>query len=202
MARTQRPTALFLGDDFAAGNDVIAYAYPQMVCDLFGLNCNVDAQSGTGFVNDGRNYSTQNSRLIDRLPRDQRIYGADLVIIDMGRNDVEVGPEAFGQAMEQCLREVRRFWPAAQIVVIAPSQLSAEPYPEYADRISIGRQITDSFGGVVIDPVAEGWYDGVDVSTIETSDHIHPNLDGHWLIARNFAESLQRHGIVAPKATN
>jgi lysophospholipase L1-like esterase len=194
MARTQRPTALFVGDDFPAGYE--GYAYPYAVCDLSGLNCNVDAQSGTGFINDGRAYSTENSRLMDRLPRDRRIYNADLVIIDAGRNDVEAGPEAYGRAMEQYLTEITRLWPTARIVVIAPSHLSAEPDPAYADQISMIGRITASFGGVLIDPVAEGWYSGVDISTIESADHMHPNKDGYQLIAQRLGESLQRHGLV------
>jgi lysophospholipase L1-like esterase len=199
MERTPRPTALFIGDDFAAGYEgVYVYAYPYIVCDVFDLNCNVDAQSGTGFLNNGQRYSPKNSQLVDRLPRDHLIYDANLVIIDAGRNDVEVGLEGYGQAMEQYLREVKQFWPAAKIVVMAPSYMSADPYPEYADMISIMGQITESFGGVLIDPVAEGWYDGVDLSIYQAPDRKHPNQAGHQLIAQKLAESLIRRGLIAP----
>jgi lysophospholipase L1-like esterase len=195
MERTQRPTVLFVGDDFGAGYQG-AYAYPQVMCDWYGLNCNVDAQPGTGFINNGRGYSMSNSRLIDRLPRDRRMYDANFVVIDAGRNDLTAGVEAYGQAMEQYLTEVRRFWPAAQIAVVAPSNLSADPPAYYAVLVSTIGHITDTFGGVLIDPVAEGWYDGVDVSTIQNPDHVHPNQAGHILIGRKLAESLQHHGLL------
>jgi lysophospholipase L1-like esterase len=195
MERALRPTVFFVGDDFAAGYHGV-YAYPRVMCDWYGLNCNVDAQPGTGFLNNGRDYSMSNSRLIDRLPRDRRMYNANFVVIDAGRNDLAAGVEAYGRAIEQYLTEVKRIWPAAQIAVVAPWYLSAEPYPYYSDLVSAIGHITEAFGGVLIDPLAEGWYNGVDVSTIQTSDHLHPNQAGHLLIGRKLAESLQYHGLL------
>jgi lysophospholipase L1-like esterase len=203
MKGTQRPSALFAGDDFTGGHGGFARnAYPYIVCSTIGLNCNVDAQSGTGFVNDGRDYATGTFRLIDRLRTDRMIYDVNLVVVDAGRNDLEAQPDVYGEALEQYLREVTRLWPAAEIVVIAPSWLSAEPYSDYTARTSMISQITESFGGVLIDPVAEGWYKGVDVSTKVLSDGVHPNPAGHELIADKFAESLRSHGIGQPGATN
>jgi lysophospholipase L1-like esterase len=201
MERKPRPTALFIGDDFAAGYEgVYVYAYPYIVCDVFDLNCNVDAQNGTGFLNDGKGHSPKNLRLLDRLARDHLIYDANLVIIDAGRNDLEVGVEGYGKALEQYLGVVKQFWPEAKIVVIAPSFMSTEPYPDYANLISVIGPITESFGGVLIDPIADGWYNDVDLSVYQAPDHLHPNQAGHQLIAQKLAESLIRRGLLEPPA--
>lgn len=203
MEGTQRPSALFAGDEFTAGYGGIGTnAYPYIVCDSIGLNCNVDAQTGTGFVNMDREHSPGTSRLIDRLPADRMVYAVDIVIVDAGRNDLGTPINAYGEALRQYLSEVSQSWPAAKIVVIAPSFLSPEPGSDYPDLISMISSITESFGGVLIDPVAEGWYQGVDLSTIEISDGIHPNQAGHRLIASKLVESLQSHGIGQSGATN
>lgn len=196
MEGTKRPSALFAGDDFAAGfGGVATNAYPYIVCSKIGLNCNVDAQTGTGFVNDGRNYSSGTFRLIDRLPTDRMIYDVNLVVVDAGRNDLEAPPDVYGEAMKQYLTEVSRLWPAAKIVVIAPSYLSAEPSSDYTDRISLTGQIVESFGGILIDPLAEGWYDGVDLSAKVLPDGVHPNQRGQEFIAKKLGESLRNRGI-------
>ena len=204
MEGAQRPSVLFAGDEFTAGYGGIGTnAYPYIVCDSIGLNCNVDAQTGTGFVNVDRVNSPGTVRLIDRLPTDRMIYAAaDVVVVDAGRNDLGTPINEYGEALQHYLREVKRSWPAAKIVVIAPSFLSAEPDTDYGARISIIRQITESYGGVLIDPVAEGWYQGVDLSTLELSDGIHPNQAGHRLIAKKLTELLIDHGIGQPGATN
>ena len=75
MEGAQRPSVLFAGDEFTAGYGGIGTnAYPYIVCDSIGLNCNVDAQTGTGFVNVDRVNSPGTVRLIDRLPTDRMIY--------------------------------------------------------------------------------------------------------------------------------
>ncbi len=111
-------------------------------------------------------------------------------------------PEVYGKALEQYLQQVSRLWPTAKIVVIAPSYLSAEPYSDYGTRITLISKIVESFGGIVIDPIAEGWYEGVDVSTLLLSDGVHPNQAGHLFIAKKLGESLRNHGIGHTGATS
>jgi lysophospholipase L1-like esterase len=200
MERPPRRTALFIGDDFTAGFEgVYVYSFPYVICDAFDLNCNVDAQNGTGVINDGHAYSASNSRLSDRLPRDRQLYAADLIVVDAGRNDLEAGIPAYGQAMQQFLREVKQTWPAAKIVVIAPSPMTTEPSPEYGEAVNVLSQITSSLGIVLIDPIAEGWYNGVELSDYQFHDRKHPNQKGQALIAQKLAESLVDHKLVEPK---
>jgi lysophospholipase L1-like esterase len=159
------------------------------------MNCNVDAQVGTGLVSDGRKFSSDTFRLIDRLPTDQMLYAADVVIVDAGRNDLEVPPTIYGNALEQYLRRVTEIWLGTKIVVIAPSYLSPEPYVDYDARISVISKVVKSFGGILIDPLAEGWYEAANVSILLLPDNVHPNQSGHQFIALKLEQSLLNRGI-------
>lgn len=203
MEATHRPSALFVGDNFPAGYGGIGRnAYPQIVCHSVGLNCGVDAQPGTGFVNDGREFSSSTFRLIDRLPTAQKLYDPDFVIIDAGRNDLQIEPPILAKAMAQYLQQVKRIWPAAKIVVIAPYYLSAVPDADYGARISLISQMVKSNHGLLIDPLAEGWYEGVDEFDMVLPDGLHPNQAGQEFIAERLANSLQNRGIGQSGATS
>lgn len=196
MEATQRPSALFVGDNFPAGYGGIGRnAYPHIVCYSIGLNCGVDAQPGTGFVNDGRDYSSSTLKMIDRVPKDQKLYDPDFVIIDAGRNDLEAAPPVFGEAVAQYLGQVKRIWPAAKIVVIAPYYLTAAPDADYGARLLLISQIVASHGAILIDPLAEGWYEGDDISVMLQPDGLHPNQAGQEFIAKKLGQSLQNRGI-------
>lgn len=195
MEMQERPSALFVGDDFLTWTQGF-YTYPYQVCDVFAVNCNVDAQGGTGFLNNGESYSGNNRRLIDRLPKDRGIFNADLIIIDAGRNDFPTEVEAFGGALGEYLAEVRRSWPEANIVVIVPWVMSAEQNPNYAEIASVVRQQTEMVGGVVIDPLEEGWFNDVDISELQMRDTLNPNQAGHTLIGKKLSESLERNGLL------
>lgn len=203
MEATQRPSALFVGDNFPAGYGGIGRnAYPHIVCYSIGLNCGVDAQAGTGFVNDGRDFSSSTFRLIDRLPTARKLYNPDFVIIDAGRNDLQAEPPTSREAVAQYLRQVKRLWPAAKIVVIAPYYLSAAPDADYAARLSLISPEVASHDGILIDPLAEGWYEGVDVSAMLQPDGLHPNQAGQEFIAQKLGKSLLNRGIGQSGATN
>ena len=203
MEKTQRPSALFIGDDFPAGYGGIGRnAYPQIVCYSIGLNCGVDAQPGTGFVNDGREYSSSSFQMIDRLPTDQKLYDPDFVIVDAGRNDRQAEPTVLGEAVTRYLQQVKRMWPGAKIIVIAPYYLATAPDPDYGARISLLSPIVAAQDGMLIDPVAEGWYEGVDESAMLQPDGFHPNQAGQEFLAKKLRESLQKRGIGQSGATS
>ncbi len=203
VEETQRPSALFTGDDFPAGYGGIGRnAYPQIVCYSIGLNCGVDAQPGTGFVNDGREYSSTTFQMIDRLPTDQKLYDPDFVIIDAGRNDHLAEPPVLGEAVARYLRQVKRMWPGTKIVVIAPYYLTTAPDPDHGARISLLSPIVAAQDGMLIDPVAEGWYEGVDESSMLQPDGFHPNQAGHEFLAKKLGESLKKRGIGQSGATS
>lgn len=192
----KRQSALFVGDDFPAGYGGIGRnAYPQITCYSIGLDCGVDAQPGTGFVNDGRDYSSTTFPLIDRLPTDQKLFDPDFVIVDAGRNDNQTPAPVLASATARYFQQISRIWPAAKLIAIAPYYLSPGPDPDYGTRIELLHPIVADHGGLLIDPAAEGWYDGVDESTMLQIDGLHPNQTGQEFIARKLAKSLQDRRI-------
>lgn len=194
---TYRPSLLVMGDDYASGYGGIARnAYPYILCNAVDVNCNVDAQTGTGLLNDGRAYSPDVDRLIERLARDREWYSVDLAIIDAGRNDAQAPLTSLSRALDKYLKRVGELWPDARLVVLGPATLSKEQAPDYPLRVAAMRDVVTRHGGILIDPAAEGWYDDVDLSTIRAEDGLHPTPLGHQLIARKIAEALQRDGII------
>ena len=110
---------LWMGDSFTAGEGSglpAARTYPHVVSERLGWQCRVDAQNGTGFVNDGWAASPDHAPLIGRL-RDQVHRGdASIVILDAGRNDVEATVGELEAAVAECLAALREVHPSARIV--------------------------------------------------------------------------------------
>lgn len=196
METTKRSSVLFAGDDFAAGyGGVGRNAYPYILCNSVGLNCFVDAQTGTGLINDGRAYGSGTQRLIDRLPMDASLYNADVLILDAGRNDSESLLWEYVAALEDYLEEAKRVWPEIMVFVVLPMYPSAGADPQYAARAVAVTDVVEWLGGVVIDPIALGWYAEADLPSFFSSGDGHPNQQGHALIARKLADVLAGHGI-------
>jgi hypothetical protein len=197
MELTRRPSLLVVGDDYASGyGGVPRNAYPYILCSAVGVNCNVDAQTGTGLLNDGRAYSPGMHRLIDRLATDYERYSVDIVIVDAGRNDLQTPLAALSSTLDRYLARVKQLWPDAKVVVLAPAHLTNIQAPDYPLRIAAMTDVVARHGGILVDPAAEGWYNDVDLSTIRAEDGLHPTPLGHQLIARKLGEALQRYGII------
>jgi lysophospholipase L1-like esterase len=197
MELTRRPSLLVVGDDYASGyGGVPRNAYPYILCNTVGVNCNVDAQTGTGLLNDGRTYSPGMHRLIDRLTTDYERYNVDIVVVDAGRNDLQAPLTSLSSTLDRYLTRVGQLWPDARVVVLAPAQLTNEQAPDYPARTAAMSDVVARHRGILIDPAADGWYNDVDLSTIRAEDGLHPSPLGHQLIARKLGEALQRYGII------
>jgi lysophospholipase L1-like esterase len=197
-APTTRPSVLFIGDSFTAGATIQEErAYPALIARRELWDLHVDAQGGTGFIADG--YATGNgdtSRLIDRLAADAHRYPrVDLVIIDAGRNDLSHPVGQLTAAMSQYLSAIRRQWPEAKIVTLVPSYVSPGAYESYPALIETLAAAASAVGGVLIDPVAEGWYDAVDTASMLSADGVHPNTKGSAYIGARILTSLRDSNI-------
>ncbi|MFI5509955.1 SGNH/GDSL hydrolase family protein [Mycobacterium sp. NPDC051804] len=194
LAKVPRSTALFVGDEFTAGYGGIGRnAYPRIVCNNMQFVCNVDASAGTRLVSTSD--AAADSALIDRLATDQKLYSADVLIVDAGRNDLDQPVPVYADALSQYLTRAAGSWPDAKIVVVAPTFLSPEPAEIYTSRLQAIQDAAASVGGIVVDPVSEGWYQGVDVASLLLPDSAHPNQAGHHHIADKLQQSLASHGI-------
>ena len=194
-----RINTLFVGDSFPAGDGVQDpdTAYPELLARATGMEPEIDAQGGTGFINKGPGSSDgHTSRLVDRLDRTASTFpNAELLIVDAGRNDLAWPVDDVAAAASDYLVQARNHWPHAQFVVIVPTFISASQRDGYQRLVQEMVASANRVGGIVIDPVAEGWYDNARTSEFLTSDEVHPNTQGHVLIAERLESSLRAHGI-------
>ena len=192
------PSMLITGDSFTAGTGAQTprTGYPCLVAKAMGWFCNVDAQGGTGFINDGHKLRSGNRPLIDRLAADKAQYLADVVIVDAGRNDGLWPAEQIAAAARRYFRTVRTTWPKAEVVYLAPAYLTTTASGAYRTALmSLLRTEVDAVGGVLIDPVAESWYAAKATKQYVSADRIHPNQAGHQYIADRLVSDLRKAGL-------
>lgn len=201
---SDRPPLLVIGDSFVAGAGVadVAESYPALLADATGMRLLVDGQGGTGFINDAVGTGNgDTSRLIDRLNADGQKYPeAAVVVIDSGRNDLRFPVDDLGSAVSDYLGHARAQWPAANIVVVVPSFITLQPFDRYPDVRSRFEAGAAKIGATLIDPIAEGWYQNVDVTTLLAVDQVHPSADGALFIAERMEQSLRSHGVIPTAA--
>jgi lysophospholipase L1-like esterase len=159
--------------------------------------CNLDAQPGTGYLNDGSANNAAFRPFAQRLEEDARKYRADVIVVDGGRNDTPAGASATAAAAAEYLAAVRRQWPRAVLVVIAPFfvTLAAVDYPV---GVELGQRLHDivpPLGGVVIDPMASGWAPPPEPATMVSTDGVHPNPAGHRYLADHLSQALREVGL-------
>lgn len=192
-----RPSALFVGDSFAAGTGAPSRddAHSCLTAVAMGWICNLDAQAGTGFIADGSNVDDTYERLIDRLPAVKKKYLADIVIIDAGRNDRRAPDERLRASITDYLDAVRAAWPKAQIVVIEPYFLNdPEPVLSSPVREHLAAE-TERVGGHLIDPFKEGW-------VLRDADSKDLDVESHRQIAQRLVAALRGLGLADLKVTD
>jgi lysophospholipase L1-like esterase len=198
---TGRPVALFVGDSFTAGTNVENPfdGYPQIITRSAHFDLELDAQGGTGFLNDGRNTGNgDTARLIDRLPLDAKQFPrVDLLVVDAGRNDLQRPINEVAEAISKYLESAREQWPNAIMVLVVPSFISAGPWDGYPQLLAAIRGVLASADVSLVDPVADGWYNGVQPQTLLDYDRVHPNAVGNAFIAERLLGSLRQLGIVS-----
>jgi lysophospholipase L1-like esterase len=179
--------ALWVGDSFTAGERALGPAsmtYPYLVSARLGWSCHVDAQNGTGFVNDGYAASPDCAPLLHRLPDDVRRYAADIVIVDAGRNDAEASTSALRQAVVEYLEALRAAYPTARLVLLAPSLFDRVQPPDYRRVAAVLRVAAPTYRAVVVDPAETGAFQeaGHDRSLV-CDDGFHPSAAGQSFYA-------------------
>lgn len=192
------PIALWAGDSFTDGEGARGWlhgraegrerTYPALVSAALGWRYVVDAQCGTGFVNPGWLASPDYAPLIARLPdvvaRHPRV---DVVVVDAGRNDAEADVAAVRDAAAHYLDAVRLAWPAAKVIVLAPTLLEAGQPAEYQRITGVLRELAG-----VLDPSADAAFvqacGAPDRWKLVCEDGFHPSVAGQAL----YAEVLTR----------
>ncbi|MCX6473847.1 SGNH/GDSL hydrolase family protein, partial [Rhodococcus sp. (in: high G+C Gram-positive bacteria)] len=104
--------------------------------------------------------------------------------------------------MTSYIDTVRDAWPDARLVIIVPTYVTPVPYDGYDQFVSALRSYGESVAATVIDPVADGWYADVDLTTLKFEDGVHPNAVGNAVIAQKLVESLTASGVIREGAPN
>lgn len=192
-----QPSALWVGDDYTAGVGRIDNAsYARIVCSRMGWACNVDAQGSTGFLDDGAaEYEGATQRLPARLAFDRATFRADVILVDAGRNDLEVPATELLSAMSDYVNALRDGWPTSRIVIIVPTFMSPVPYDGYDEFVAGIGDIADRVDADVLDPIALGWYAGVDIPSMQIEDRVHPNAVGNAYLAGVIERDLRALGL-------
>jgi hypothetical protein len=129
VAQAEVPSieAVFVGDDYTAGTEGLLSAdtFAGLTCERLRWVCNVDAESGTGYVSNGHTIKVTHSPYLDRLPHTAKTYAADVVVVSGGRNDGAT--RRGGVAIGAYFRAVRRAYPQAKVVALGAFWDDAEP---------------------------------------------------------------------------
>jgi len=193
------PLALFIGDSYTAGNSSAESSYGCRAAVEMGWLCAVSAFGNTGYVSGGPAnrwddpYTGKSSSYSERIPHLAAKYDPAVVVLDGGRNDDFVSRKYAYDAMLMTIKEARRAWPEARIVVIRPRLLAnpsdnAGMSDEFMERLLAepGAQ-----GVIFVDPI--GSLADTDTSGLLASDGVHPNRLGEQRMTKALVESLRRH---------
>lgn len=194
-----RPMALFIGDSYTAGNSSAEMSYGCRAAVEMGWLCGLSAFGNTGYVSGGSAnrwkdpYTGESSSYSERIPHLAAQYDPAVVVLDGGRNDDFVSRKYAYDAMLLTIKEARRAWPRARIVVIRPRLLAnpsdnAGMSDEFMERLLAepGAQ-----GVIFVDPI--GSLAHTDTSELLAADGIHPNRLGEQRMTEALVESLRRH---------
>jgi lysophospholipase L1-like esterase len=162
----------------------------------------VDAEGGTGYINNGTSNDPDFVRFAGRLKADVARYIPDIVIVDGGRNDRwSTGPDLIA-AVTSYLTAVREAWPHAHLVVVLPTFADAKLDTALNDTRPYIREAADRVGASLIDPVKLRWFDNSVVRTrLLGPDGVHPNDAGHAWYAERLTAAMHGLDLSAPVAS-
>ena len=187
------PAALWIGDSFTAGigGSRAGRPYPGVVSARLGWVSLVDAEGGTGYINDGRANEASFAPFSGRLADDVRRYRPDIVIVDGGRNDRWSTEQDLTKAVTSYLSAVHAAWPQARLVVILPSFLTSKLDADLRDVRLYIRQAAERQGAFVVDPARLGWLSSEPKQVLVSADGVHPNDAGHTWYAAQLTNALR-----------
>jgi lysophospholipase L1-like esterase len=196
-AADTRPSLLFIGDSYTAGNGPPEMSYGCMAAVRMGWLCNLSAAPGTGYISGGaaNPYRGPSKSFIERIPNLALVYQPDVVVLDGGRNDrFRPAGNVFG-AMTGTIGETRRAWPNARIAFIRPRFL-AHPDDDLGFNdafITRLREQPSAEGVTFLDPIKT--FTRKDTSAMLAEDRIHPNQPGELALTSALVESMRVQGF-------
>jgi lysophospholipase L1-like esterase len=201
VAEYDRPSVLFIGDSYTAGNGLGEMSYGCTTAVQLGWLCSLSAVPGTGYISGGPanrfvvdEYSGWSASFTERIPRLATVHDPDVVVLDGGRNDGFPPSEDVYREMVATIENVRRTWPEAAVVFVRP-RIITDPADNLGfDDAFIARLAAEpaTQGVLFLDPI--GSMIGRDTSRLLDEDRRHPNTLGSQAIGAALTESLEALG--------
>jgi len=185
------PISLWIGDSYTVGPGATGEAIATSIA--LGWQTDLDVQAGTGFVAAGPHpHRAQHPTrpLPDRLAADASSFlDVSVVVIDAGRND-RGRPEAeVSRAVASTLDTVAKDFPAAAVVVIAPSQITSKP-GDFPVIRRLLRQQASRHRFAYVDPIREGWIGHLSPAFASRGGR-HPNRKGYDYVVAHLAPAIE-----------
>lgn len=174
-----QPTLLALGNSSAV-------FYPYVVATKMGWNLAPYTEDGVDFVSGADDFALR----LDRVPATYRV---DYALIDCGWDDFNQPPEKVAAAADKYIQGVRANRPTATIVIVLPFSTTQDSAP-LAVTAEL-RRASEEAGVRVIDPVAQQWFRGVDMSQLVSPDGAHLDDNGETYYADKIVENLRQMGF-------
>ena len=198
--RATAPTLLVIGDSFAGGTgDPQITVYPELLGSALGYHAVVDAQGGTGFLNDGNNVKVagkpKTQRAIDRLDHDADTFLVDHIVVDLGRNDLGSEPLTVKPYVLAYFSKLREIWPTQKLAIVVPTYVTARVEDTVSAMRSLFYEIAGTYRAIVVDPVTRGWYRDQPLGPLLWNDHVHFSQKGNDLYAAKIANSMLAQGF-------
>lgn len=190
---------LFIGASYSIGLGATASSasYPSLLASQLHRSYSVDAVSGTGFQNPGRNHS---GTFAERLTHVRTTPAPRIVIIQGGRDDWHYPiSREYAAALHTIVLAQQRFT-AAQVVVLGPIPASLPVSAQVeAIRGALARACTAAHAGFV-DPITLHWITPANVHVFSGHIRGHPNNAGYAYITSKLQAALPGalHGARPP----
>lgn len=179
---TGRPVVAFLGDSYTAGDGLphkASQRWSKLVSNFFGWQEDNFGIGDTGYSTAG--VLAGGAPYYDRV-NEVASDGPAVVVVSGGRNDQKDDETAIWRVFTTLREEL----PDATIIGVQP-MFDAGPYPPLMTKIgqTVDRAVT-SVGGIYI-PLGNPLQGR---PSLIQSDHVHPNAEGHQVLARAIESAL------------
>ena len=192
-AEAARIDIAVLGDSYTAGSPMDSgeqSEWPALLTAAHPWDVTRYAVGGTGFVA-GRDAGT------DFAARVPDIVAAKpaVVLVEGGHDDSGSSPAEVAAAASTVLTDLRTGLPDAKIIVLGVLWPGSAPTKVFAIDGSL-KAVTDDVGGVFVDALRQGWFDGANGRLIG-SDGTNPTDEGHAALAQRIGDALIAAGVPA-----
>jgi lysophospholipase L1-like esterase len=187
------PRALWIGDSYTAGAGGTSTATGEAyrTSDALKWHVYLDAEGGTGFLENGHAANPRYRPVPDRLVHDKaEVSDPEVVVIDAGRDDLGFPAAKVRRAVVGYFRALARAFPSSPVVVIAPFLMKSKPTDYAAIRHLLAQQ-AERRGWAFVDPIADGWINKASAKLV-TADGIHPDQQGYDYIVAHLAPAIEK----------